>query len=143
MQEELQLQSLLNFVKHSLATQSDLQIVASKQELAERRLNKAVSQNSHAKFDPLESAEITFKKDTSTVLEHCKNLGMVDCSFLHQKFQLTACLTPFASKKTCCELNVQHKDGSPLSVSTSLICCQLKANKNPQPAHCTITETGP
>ena len=80
-EEQLQLQSLLDFVEHSLATQSDQQIMATKQKMVER-LNKAVSKKLHAKCNPLEDVEIKFKKDV-TVLEHCKNLGMVDCSFLH------------------------------------------------------------
>ena len=129
--------------EHSLATQSDQQIVASKQDVLDR-LNKAGSQKSQAKFHSLKDAEIRFKKNVKA-LEHCKNLGIVDCSFLHEKCQLT---TPnsspvAASIERCCELSVQCKDGSRLSVSTSLLSCQLTANKAPQPADCIIKETGP
>ena len=117
--------------------------MASKQDVLDR-LNKAVSKKSHAKFDPLEDAEIKFKKNVKA-LEHCKNLGIIDCSFLHEKCQLTILrFSPIAAgKESCCEVRVQCKDGSPLSVSTSLVSCQLTASKDPQPADCTIKETGP
>ena len=102
-----------------------------------------VFQTSPAKFDPLEDAEISFKKNWKA-LEHCKNLGIVDCSSLHDKCQLTIPrFSPVAAgKESRCELRVQRKDGSPLSISTSLISFQLTASKDPQPADCTIKETG-
>ena len=142
-EEQIRLQSLLNYVQHILATQSDQQIVVSKQDMLER-LNEAVSQKSHVKLDPLEDVKITFKKD-ETALEHCKNLGILDFSFLHDKYQLTSPrFSPVAvGKESQCELMMQRKDGSPLSVSTSLISFQLTASRDPQPAHCTIKETGP
>ena len=139
--EQVRLQSLLDFVEHSLAVQSDQQIVASKEDVLDR-LNKAVSQKIHAKFDPLENAEIKYKKNMKA-LEQCKNLGFVDCSFLHEKCQLISHSTVAAGKEACCELGVQHKNGSPLSISTSLFSVQLTASKDPQPAGCTIKEMAP
>ena len=47
------------------------------------------------------------------------------------------------SGKACCQLSVNDCIGSPLPASTSLISCQLTASTGPQPADCTIMNTGP
>ena len=142
-EEQLRLQNLLYFVEHSLATQSDQQIMASNRKVVER-LNEAVSQKIHTKFYPLENAEIKFTENSKT-LEHCKSLGKVDCCFVHDNYQLaTPTSSPGAAgKESCCELRVQHKDGSTLSISSSLLSFRLTAIKDPQPANCIIKETCP
>ena len=65
-EEQARLQSLLDFVEHNLATQSDKQIVVSKQSVLDR-LNKAVSHEIHARFVPSEDADISHKKSMETL----------------------------------------------------------------------------
>ena len=69
-------------------------------------------------------------------------LGKFRFSRISQKCHLTL-QTVAPGGKACCVLSIRQSNGSPLSISTSLITCKLTAKHSPQPADCTIMNVGP
>ena len=140
-QEELaRLQSSIEFVEQSMKVQSDQEIVASKTKMLDR-MRASISLARKSMLKPLERTDLGYERNEKAV-EECKKLGILQFLHLSQKCQAT--LQPAApGKKAHCRLSVREKDKSPIPISSSFISFRLSATNSPQPADCTIMETGP
>ena len=123
-----------------MKVQSDQQIVASKTKMLDR-MRASISLARKSMLKPLERTDLGYERNEKAV-EECKKLGRLQFLHLSQKCQAT--LQPAVpGKKAHCQLSVREKDGSPIPISSSFISFQLSASNCPQPADCTIMETGP
>ena len=116
-----------------MKVQSDQQIVASKTKMLDR-MKASVSLAEKCKLKPVERIDLGYEWNQRAI-EECKKLGILVENAKPLSIQ------QHLEKKAHCQLSIIEKDGCP--ISTSLISFQLPASNCPQPADCTIIETGP
>ena len=132
-----QLKGCEEFVEQSLKVGTQQQILREKQNMVQ--VMTTVNQDVHpVVFQPIEKANITFTSN-QTLVDKYEGIGELKSkTFGKSVLVKNAC---YIGKKSTIVLNLQTQDGSPFSVSLSLISCELSSAHDSQLISCDINET--
>ena len=132
-----QLKGCEEFVEQSLKVGSQQQILREKQNMVQ--VMTTVNQDVNpVVFQPIEEANITFTSN-QTLVDKYEGIGELKSKMFGKSVLIkNAC---YVGKKSTITLNLQTQDGSPLSVSLSLISCELFSADDSQLISCDINET--